>query len=84
MSAPDTNLKKQERQHRAPLMGIKGVLALVAVLFLGYLFYLTGTDAPGAPSQGDPVTGAVPPDSAMTDAERSPEDQPLLQPGNDP
>lgn len=37
MSAPDTNLKRQERQHRAPLWGIWASLGLVALLFLGWI-----------------------------------------------
>lgn len=46
MSAPDTDVHKQERQHRAPLWGIWGGLGLVAILFLGWLaFWATNPDS---------------------------------------
>ncbi|MBN9887460.1 hypothetical protein [Salipiger abyssi] len=49
MSAPDTNLKKQERQHRAPLWGIWAGLGIVVLLFLGWLgWVIAGGEAPEA------------------------------------
>ena len=51
MSAPDTNLPEQERQHRGPLAGIRLALifaAVLLVLFLGYVFAMSdGTDGSG-------------------------------------
>ncbi|SEW19403.1 hypothetical protein SAMN04488515_1521 [Cognatiyoonia koreensis] len=40
MSAPDTNVNKQTRRHRGPIIGIALVLAFAAVLFLGLLGYV--------------------------------------------
>lgn len=37
MSAPDTNIDKQEARHKPALMGIRGVVVFAAVLFLGFL-----------------------------------------------
>lgn len=46
MSAPDTNLERQKKRHRAPLVGIWASLALVAVLFIGWLlFYAVSPDS---------------------------------------
>ncbi len=39
MSAPDTNIEKQEQNHKASLMGIKGAMifgALMLVLVIGF------------------------------------------------
>ena len=51
MSAPDTNVHTQSRQHRAPLWGIFGGLAIVAALFVAFLAYT-------AYQGGTPVTPA--------------------------
>ncbi|MCA0850997.1 hypothetical protein [Salipiger thiooxidans] len=61
MSAPDTNHEKQQRRHRGPLLGIWGGLALVAVLFLGWLAFVSAdAEAPeGAPAQVEGTTGRV-------------------------
>lgn len=34
MSAPDTNVKKQEKEHRPALLGIKGALIFGAIMLL--------------------------------------------------
>lgn len=34
MSAPDTNIEKQERRHSASLLGIRGVLVFAAIMML--------------------------------------------------
>ena len=39
MSAPDTNTEKQERRHKAPLMGLKGVVVFAALALIGLVFY---------------------------------------------
>ncbi len=65
MSAPDTDLKKQERRHRGPLWGILAVLVLVAVGFFAYLAYTADTETPApapdasqvAPDQSQPAEG---------------------------
>tara|TARA_R110002072_G_scaffold18676_6_gene69703 strand:- start:2443 stop:2640 length:198 start_codon:yes stop_codon:yes gene_type:complete len=39
MSAPATNVEKQERRHKVPLMGLKGVVVIAALLLIGLVFY---------------------------------------------
>ncbi|TNF20760.1 MAG: hypothetical protein EP318_09705 [Rhodobacteraceae bacterium] len=60
MSAPDTNLEKQKRRHKGPLAGIKLGLAVVALLFAGFLVWtFAQSDGPeGAETQIDGRTGA--------------------------
>ena len=59
MSAPDTNVDKQEKQHKPSLLGIKGVLIFaftLLVLFVGYVF-LQGDNPEGAAVQVEPGVG---------------------------
>lgn len=37
MSSPDTNLEKQQKRHKGPLIGIAVVLVFAGVLFLAML-----------------------------------------------
>lgn len=37
MSAPDTNIEKQTKRHKFPLVGMGGVVLLVGALFMGFL-----------------------------------------------
>ena len=64
MSAPDTDLEKQQRRHRPALAGMGLAVILAAVLlalFVGWLF--VGTDGPeGAATQVEPGLGAEPAD----------------------
>ena len=46
MSPPDTNLKKQERRHIGPLIGI----ALVVIFGVGIIVYWTGEEVATAPN----------------------------------
>ncbi|MFZ5964613.1 hypothetical protein ACOXXX_16830 [Thalassococcus sp. BH17M4-6] len=39
MSAPDTNVKTQEKKHKPSLLGIKGVLVFAGVLLIGFLVW---------------------------------------------
>ena len=50
MSAPQTNIERQQRRHRGPLVGMALGLAVVALLFIGYMIYEF--------SQGDGIEGA--------------------------
>tara|TARA_R110002020_G_scaffold58546_1_gene160466 strand:+ start:555 stop:830 length:276 start_codon:yes stop_codon:yes gene_type:complete len=57
MSAPDTNVEKQERNHKPALLGIKGVLIVVALLAIAAIFYTSisrsesgAQDVPVAPA----------------------------------
>lgn len=61
MSAPNTNVERQKRRHRGPLVGILGGLAFVALLFILYLGD-TSTPEGGLPGQG--ATPAIAPDVA--------------------
>lgn len=40
MSAPNTNIEKQEKRHKPALNGIRLSLIVAAVLFIGYLIYI--------------------------------------------
>lgn len=53
MSAPDTNLEKQKRNHRGPLSGIWLSLIAVAVLFVGWLLWYAVS--PDSDDTGGPV-----------------------------
>ena len=55
MSAPDTNVEKQERQHKPSLLGIRGVLVIVALLTIGLVFYLAINSS--GPDDRDGVSG---------------------------
>ncbi len=55
MSAPDTNVEKQERRHKPSLLGIKGVMIFVALLLIGFVFYASVT----ADDRADDGTGAT-------------------------
>ena len=91
MSAPNTNLEKQERRHRGPLIGITAGLAFVAVLLLGYVFFIAtpAVDTPDTTPPGDavptaspdPQVNAPPSDSLPVDTrsgqERAPDPTPL-------
>lgn len=39
MSAPDTNLEKQKRRHKVPLLGMKGIIVFAALMLIGLVFY---------------------------------------------
>lgn len=65
MTAPDTNLKKQKRRHRGPLVGMTVAVAVAVALLMWLLFRtLTGTpettEQPRAPAES---TEAVPAES---------------------
>jgi len=61
MSAPETNVKKQEKRHSFPLWGMVGVIAFARVLLVGMVLWLSaGGNEPG---DGEPVA-----DSASAEA----------------
>ncbi|NJM83867.1 MAG: hypothetical protein HC844_16725 [Tabrizicola sp.] len=53
MSAPRTNIERQKRRHFGPLLGLIVSIGVVAVLFMGYLFYI----AESAPTPETPAAG---------------------------
>lgn len=70
MSAPDTNIKKQERRHRGPLGGMKlavGFAAVLFVLWVAWLFF-AGDDP------GDEAERNVVPGSEVVETEAGPAD----------
>lgn len=62
MSAPDTNVEKEERRHKPALFGVKGAIVFVLILFVGWLIwmaaYSTAPEGNGQP-QVDDRTGQV-------------------------
>ena len=41
MSAPDTNVKRQEKRHKPSLFGVKGSLLVVLVIVICFVLYLS-------------------------------------------
>lgn len=68
MSAPDTDLQKQRRRHRGPLIGIALVLIVVA---LGFVWWL-GEEVAQAPEQPVPQTELAPPVATEPEIETLP------------
>lgn len=76
MSAPNTNVEKQKRRHKAPLVGMRAILIYAAILLIGLVTWTTyqGGTPEGAAQQIDGRTGAVVEgtgDSAADDAAAS-------------
>ncbi|MGR3271287.1 hypothetical protein DU478_04705 [Thalassococcus profundi] len=61
MSAPDTNVKKQEKAHKPSLLGIKGVLVFAGVLLAGLIVwtFVQSDGVDGSDVQVDSRTGEV-------------------------
>ena len=79
MSAPDTNVEKQKKNHRAPLTGISLSLIVVAVLFVGWLLWYVMS--PDRQEVGGPVM-----ENSQTDAGTAPavtSDAPATAPAAD-
>lgn len=77
MSASKTNLEKQKRHHKGPLIGITLALLVAAGLLFGYMVYTadTDTEAPATQTQTEdpstlPARGT--PATPMDDAEPAP------------
>ncbi|MFQ6553258.1 hypothetical protein AAD018_013055 [Aestuariibius insulae] len=61
MSAPDTDLEKQEKKHKGPLIGMgaaAGFGVVLLIVFVGYLV-ISGGAPSGSEDQVDGRTGAV-------------------------
>jgi hypothetical protein len=60
MSAPNTDLDKQEKKHRGPMRGMAGVVAFALLLLVGLMIWTTSnsTSPEGADTQIDGRTGA--------------------------
>ena len=61
MSAPNTDLEKQERRHRGPLRGMAGVLIFAAILLVVFIAYMFASNdgVEGADEVIDGRTGEV-------------------------
>jgi hypothetical protein len=46
MSPPDTNVEKQARRHRPAMAGIIASVAVVLLVVLGSIFFISNRDAP--------------------------------------
>jgi hypothetical protein len=72
MSAPDTNIEKQEKQHKPALLGVKGaiIFGVVITAILGFILIGNGREdhqpAAEEATQGITTDSTVP---AVTDAE---------------
>lgn len=59
MSAPKTNIEKQERRHRGPLAGMWIVVGLVLLGFLVWLIWVFAVAEPDDEVVGDEVPGVA-------------------------
>lgn len=66
MSAPDTNTKKQEKEHRPALFGIGAAIAVGALMLMAILFAAFDTEEPDAGPQT--VNEAVPQETPQSQA----------------
>ena len=57
MSAPQTNLEKQERRHAGPLIGIAACIGFAAILLVAYFGFIA--DAPEAGEEAVVVAPAT-------------------------
>lgn len=81
MSAPDTNLKKQTRRHRGPLIGM-ALAVILAVAFLGWLLVRTLVVEPEQPAQA-PATQTesdtgIPAEGTVVGPLNDPDDAPQI------
>lgn len=57
MSAPETNVKKQEKRHKGPLGGMLWVVAFALILLVALIIWVSaGGNEPG---NDEPVEGAA-------------------------
>ncbi|PZX16230.1 hypothetical protein LX81_02081 [Palleronia aestuarii] len=61
MSAPNTDVKKQERRHKVPLSGMAWMVGFAAVLLVALVIYLSvGGNEPGDGEAVGASDGGVP------------------------
>lgn len=60
MSAPDTNIEKQEKRHRPSLFGTKGALVIGGLILVAVVLYssISGSDDAALGTSGSEVTAA--------------------------
>ncbi len=61
MSAPETNVAKQEKNHRTPLIGMAAMVIFALVLLVGLVIWLSaaGNEPEELGAQTEVVPGAV-------------------------
>lgn len=57
MSAPQTNIEKQSRRHRGPLVGMAVGVAFVAVLLIAFMVWTTANGQ--EPREATPEGGVI-------------------------
>ncbi|SMH57518.1 hypothetical protein [Maritimibacter sp. HL-12] len=70
MTPPDTNLKKQKRRHRFPLVG----MAIIAVFAIGVIIYWILEEVATAPGPQDESEAATPADDPEGEGNAPPSD----------
>ncbi|WP_386682807.1 hypothetical protein [Loktanella sp. R86503] len=70
MSAPKTDLDKQEKNHRGPMRGMAFVVGFALLLLVGLMVWTSsnGTSPEGADTQIDGRTGEAVPADPQADA----------------
>lgn len=70
MSAPDTNVEKQEKRHRPSLFGIKGAIIFGILMLLGVVgFNLINAGDPDAVTNTDRATPTLQPEETPAPTE---------------
>lgn len=59
MSAPDTNVEKQEKNHRPSLIGIKGAITFGILMLLAIIAYSLSSDEVAIEGETDAATPIV-------------------------
>lgn len=73
MSAPDTDIEKQAKNHFGPIIGIAAGVVFVGILLIAYLFFIVSPEdnSPDATPTGDAVqtdgNATITPADAATD-----------------
>ncbi len=57
MSAPNTNVKSQEKKHKFPLWGMVWSVALALVLLVGLVLWMTASG--NEPGDNQPIDGSA-------------------------
>ncbi|SEN08074.1 hypothetical protein SAMN05216227_100750 [Pseudorhodobacter antarcticus] len=63
MSAPNTNIERQKRRHKGPLLGLAALLIAVSLIFV---LFLGNETSPDTSLLGEGAAGTVPADVTPT------------------
>lgn len=81
MSAPQTNIEKQQRRHWGPLAGIALGILVVAVLFIGWMVWVTANGQ--EPREATPEGGVIGNDQAQSPVVTDPVANVPVDPGTE-